>query len=214
MTSNVFERAAALIGVIHAHVGDDRYRRRDDIGRIERAAQTDLNHRVVDMFASKAFERHRCQRFELCWVLAAFADHLVDLMSDPFDERRKTLLVYLPTVEPKTLAITRKVRRSEHARLESRRRQHLIEHGADGALAVGAGDVNGFVFRLRVAESRQEVGDALEPGLDPEHVEAFEIINCLVEVHHSNPAEQIKGRCIVDVGGANDLKLNPSYTDM
>jgi hypothetical protein len=58
------------------------------------------------------------------------------------------------------------VRRHEQARAHSGDAQRALDHGARGALAVGAGHVHETARRLRIAQRRQQRPDPLQAELD------------------------------------------------
>ena len=67
------QRVAEKVFVIKIDAGDDGYDRRKDVGGVEAPAQADLEDGEVHALASKIFESHGGDTFEISWVGAELA---------------------------------------------------------------------------------------------------------------------------------------------
>ena len=74
-----------------------------------------------------------------------------------------------------SFAVTFQMRRSVQPDFQARRTKNFSQHCANGALAVGAGDVNCSIKILRLAERVGYFGDSFETFFNAERAQVFEI---------------------------------------
>src|SRR5438552_3950912 len=86
---------------------------------------------------------------------------------------------YWPAVDDEALAEIHQVRRRIPRRSPSRGSQRRVDHRGDGSFAVRARDVNRPVRALGTSETLDDRGDVLESELDPELLEAEEVVEVI-----------------------------------
>ena len=125
-----------------------------DVGRVVPSAETRLDDCDVDLGGREGSERSSGQELEL-----GRAD-VLGRRSHSLDRSVEIRLV-APHADP--LAPALHVGREVGADDETGLREQLLDRARDGRLAVRPDDVNGRVAQLRIAESREQRLDPVEP---------------------------------------------------
>ena len=180
---DAFERAAAAVGVLHGDVRDDGDLGQDDVRRVEKAAQADLDDGIVDVLFGEIIERRRRQHLELGRLLQSLGEHRLRRLLGSRDRRGEVRLARLLAVDDEALRVGSEMRRGVEPRPKARFRQNCRRHGADRALAVRACDVHRPVSPFGVAEQLREPLDARKAELRAEDVETFEVRKTFLVVH-------------------------------
>ena len=179
------ERRAEMLLVVPGDRGDDRDERADDVGRVEPAAHPDLEDRDVDPALGELHERKGRQDLEVGRVIGepAFGHQAVDHGLQLREPRQESRRRDRSPVDTDPLLDSGEVRRRIEPRPEPVRPRDPVQHGRDRAFAVRPGHVDGEEAVLRVAQGRAERRDVLEAELDPEMLEAAEIVPALGRGH-------------------------------
>ena len=180
---DTFERAATAVGVLHGDVRDDGDFWDDDVRRVEKPAQTDLNDGIVDVLFGEIIERRRRQHLELGRLLQSLGEHRLRRLFCSRDRRREIRLARLLAIDDEALRVRSEMRRGVESRPKARLRQNRRRHGADGAFAVRARDVHRPIPPFRVSEQLREPLDARKAELRAEDVETFEVRKTFLVVH-------------------------------
>lgn len=143
----------------------------DDVGRVEPAAEPDLEHGDVDLALVEVAERHHRERLEL-----RERDRRLTLDRRPHEARpaREVRGQDGVAADAHALGDADEVRARVEADAIAGGVQDRREEGGGRALAVGAGHGHGEHVAVRVTEAREGGLDALEAELDAAPGEARE----------------------------------------
>ena len=177
------ERAAELVGVLHRDIRDDRDLRRDDIRRVERAAEADLDDGVLDLAFREVVEAQCREHLELRRALRALCEHHLDFRTDDGHALSEVLLADVLPVDADALGVRDEMRRAVEARMDTAAAQGPLDHRRDRALAIRARHVDRAVAVLRHIQKLQEPLDAREPQADAKDLEPFQIGNGFLIIH-------------------------------
>ncbi len=149
----------------------------DDVGRIEPAAEADLDHRDLHVRPAKQLERQGGRGFEerRRGLQRALRAELLDRLADVAGGAAHRRGVHGPSVDDEALGQIDEVRRGIAGRSVAGAAERRVDHGRDRSLAVGAGDVNRPERALRVAEASEQRLYVFETELDPELFEAEQV---------------------------------------
>ena len=132
----------------------------DDVGGVELAAHAYLAHHDVAPAAGKPREGNGRDHLKLGGLLENAVGQRLDLLGDG----AQLVVGDLLAVDLHPLVEADDVGRGVQAGAIARLPQHRGHHGAGGALAVGAGDVNKFQRPLRMTHLVQQGADTLQTG--------------------------------------------------
>ena len=156
--SDLAQRIAQQLRMLHPHVGHHAQKGRYDVGGVQTAAQTRLDHGHLDLAVGEVVERHSRRRLEERKVELA---HLGLML---IDEIHHLLFGDHLAVDAYALAKILQVRR----RVESHAIPRLLEHRSQNVrhrpFAVGARHMNGVIVTLRIAQMTTKLDYALRPG--------------------------------------------------
>ena len=140
--------------MVEADVHDDRgLGRFDDVGRVEAAAEADLQHDDIAFLLRVPQQRRGGHKLKLRRVIG----HRVGRDLHERHIRCEHIVVDLLAVYLHALVEAPEIGRGEKAGAVARLAQHRGRHGRAAALAVGAGDVDEFQPLLRVAQFLQQL---------------------------------------------------------
>ena len=156
--------------MVEVDADDRRGERLRHVGRVEPAAEPDLEHRDVDAPPPEVRERRGRQHLEEGGVSLehAAAHERGRRVAHVAHRAREVALADGVAVHRDPLVDPDEVRRRVAPRAEPRRAQHRVAVGRDRALAVRAGDQQRGIRALGVAHLRHERTHRLEAELDPE----------------------------------------------
>ena len=168
------QRRAEIALMIERDRGDrgrDQARRRHDVGRVEPAAEADLEDGDLDAGAAEELEGDRGRHFEEGRLRRSSppsarrpsidAAHVVD-------GRDQRVAGDRTAVDDEALREIDEMRRRVARRAVPGGAQRGVDHRRHRALAVGAGDVDRAERALGMAEPRDDGGDVVEAELDAE----------------------------------------------
>ena len=160
---------AEELGVLEPDGGQHGHARGEDVGRVEAAAETGLDHAHLDAGGREGDERGRRVGLELGDRLALVERAVdgLDRLGDALDRRGERLGRDLGAVDLNALApalvVRREVRAGAHAVCLEQRRHDLRHRG----LAVGADDVDRLEAVLGHAEHRHQLRMRSSPNRIP-----------------------------------------------
>ncbi len=161
---DAFERVAEEGVMIVAQLGDGAdQRRRDDVGRVEPAAEPDLDDRGIGWGAGESEEGGGGGRLEEAQL------HAVGGVERLGEQGGQRLIVDQPPGEADALVEADQMRAGIDMRREARRLDRRAQKGAGRALAVGPGDVED---RRQALLGIAELGEQRRNPLEPENVGA------------------------------------------
>ena len=164
------DRRAQPALVVAPDRGDDGDVGADDVRGVPPPAQAHLDDGDVDGVVGEGGQRHDGQDLEegqagpACG-LGALVDH-GDVWGHVLPGSDEALLTDRLTVQADALADGGQVRGGEAAGAHAAGGQQSLGHAGGGGLAVGAGDVNGAVGALGVAQEVEDGLDSLQGGLN------------------------------------------------
>ena len=175
-----FDGAAEVLHVVEADVREHGgFGRGDDVRGVELAAHADLAY--DDVAAAAQEPEHGDGRDEL--KLTRMVGHGVGLRAHLLGEGAERAVRDLLAVDLDPFVKAHDVGRGVKPRAQPRLVQDGGEHGAGGALAVRAGDVNELQLPLGVSEPVEQGADACEPRLCPAPIGRVDIGEGFVDVH-------------------------------
>ena len=186
--------------VVEAHVGDHAGQRRDDVCRIEPAAHAGLPQHDVALLLGEVAERHHHDHLEKCRRLAfrkgghPFAQPGGQPGNGGLGDQ---FAVYL---HPLTKG--NEVRRGEQPGAQAGLAVDRLEHRADRALAVRAGDVNKTQPLVRRTGQPREPPRIVQAKLGSEHPQVEQVLNGLWIGHFLSCRASVGRRMGVLRGGS------------
>jgi len=175
------EQVSSQIGLVVPGNGrDNRYRRHNEIGRVEPASEPHLYHghiRVQPGKIDKAHDGHKLEEGERDPGLGRAA---LDLPGQLHHFGRRDLLVPYPNALGKGNHMGRSVKGGAIAR----ERENAVQHRRGRALAIRARDMERGITPLRMAEQRESPLYPIEPEVDLAPAQIENIVQCL-RVSHS-----------------------------
>ncbi len=154
--------------VIEADRGHQRDIGINDIDRIQPAAKTDLEDRDIRPRAREQVERGQRAEFEIAET---------DVAARRIDAGKRgaqRVVIGLAAGDAHPFVVTQQVWRGIAGDAMAGRRQHRLEHGDRGTLAVGAGDGDDGARQARDIEAFADRADAAEAELDRARVQLFQ----------------------------------------
>src|SRR2546428_687548 len=189
-------RLPQVLRVLQADASEHCDERVDHVRRVHAAAHPDLDHADVDLPLGEVVERHRGRDLEergLEELRAAgrLRDRGLHLLVDAGDVR----VGDLSPVDLNSLVEPDEVRGRVQTRAISRLPQDGGDVRAHGALPVRPRHVDGLEPPMRVPHVAEELRDRLEAELDPEPLEAVQLVQQDLVVHRprGNPGGGVKG---------------------
>ena len=91
VTRNPFQRPAAPLGMLHAHIRDDGHHRNHDIRGIQESPHAHLDNGIFHMADGKMEKCHGRQYLELCRAFHALLLHLLHIDLNGLQTIRKNL---------------------------------------------------------------------------------------------------------------------------
>ena len=170
LVGDLGDRRAQPALVVSPDRGDDRDVGADDVRGVPSPAQAHLDDGDIDGVVGEGGQCHDGQDLEegqagpACG-LGALVDH-GDVWGHVLPGGDEALLADRFTVEADALADGGQVRGGEAAGAHASGGQQSLGHAGGGGLAVGAGDVNGAVGALGVAQEVEDGLDSFQGGLD------------------------------------------------
>lgn len=184
--------------VVVLDVGDDAGEGGDDVGGVEAAAEAGFPNDDVAFLFGEPNEGHDGDDFEEGGVIAF--GKLGEEFAHEGDEAGDFGFGDELAIDLDAFGEGDEVRRGVEAGFVAGVAVDRFEHGAGGAFAIGAGDVDEFEFVLRVANSACEQEGAFEAGLGAELLELVEEFDCFGVGHfgrHSRACETNEQRWVV-----------------
>ena len=167
---------AQLGGVVQANVGDNhRLGGRDDIGGVQAATHSGLQHHDVTAPTEEELQGHTGHQLKLRGVLL----HLVGQPSHPGRDGGQLVSGDLLPVHCHPLFKVMDIGRGVQARGVASGGEHRGQHGRRGALAVGAHNVNELELLLRVTHGSQQLPGARKAGAAAQPGKGVDILHCL-----------------------------------
>ena len=77
LSGNFGKSVPEILHMIQSHIGDNRYDRRDHIGRVIATAHTDFHHGIVNLFFPEHPECHGCKNFKFRQRFSAFCGNFI-----------------------------------------------------------------------------------------------------------------------------------------
>jgi len=151
-----FAIRAEKFAVIDIHGGDDGARWRVNVGGIQSSAQTDFENHHVERGDGENFPGGQRAEFEIG------QRHIATRGGDPRKTGDQSRIIHRRAVNPHPFVVTQQMRRGVQTDAIPGAAQNALQHGADRALAIGAGDQNdrtGFAL----TEPRLDFGDPRQP---------------------------------------------------
>ena len=161
------DRVAEPVHVVEVDVGHDRHAAVPDVGRIEPAAETDLDQRDVRTDLGEAREDDGGQQLELGRVAVPAGDPVRDGQHPP-DEPGEVVRGDRLPVDLDPLAVRDEVRLRGGPDPMTGRPERRLGQGEDAALAVRPGDERAADGALRMIELAQQGPRPAEPEPDAE----------------------------------------------
>ena len=178
---DLLHRVAQHGGVVQPDVHDHRARgRRDDIGGVEAAAETHLQHHHVAFFLRVPQQSHRGHQLKLRGVIG----HGLRRGLDAGDKLGQDLVVDLLAVDLHALIEAVEIGGGVEPGFVTGGLEYRSGHGCAAALAVGAGDVDKLQSLLGIAQLFQQLPDALQPRLGAEKFHAADIRERFLNIHN------------------------------
>ena len=143
---------------------------RDDVGSVEPAAQSHLQHSHVDPCLSKVLKGHRRRIFEKCGGEIRLAESL-----QLFGQLRHLRFRDHLAVHADPLPELHEMGRGIEPHPITGRLQHRSGHGCSGSFAIRAGDMEGPVPGLRHPESSHQCRHRLKAQLDAVLLQTIQI---------------------------------------
>ena len=177
---NVRDGGAQLFHMIHAQRRDDRALRRvNDIGGVQRAAQTHLQHHDVTVPLGKV--KHSQCRDDL--KLGGHIGHGIGSGFYPLHQPHQFLVRDLLAVDLDPLIEAVDERRGVQAHAVPGRLQTGGQHGGSAALAVGARHMDKSELFVRVAQRRQQSTGTGQAGLVARPLHRVDVFQCRFVIH-------------------------------
>ena len=170
------ERAAAAVGMIHRHIGDDRQLGQDDVRRVKQSAEACFNHGDLHLFLSKIEEGECRQCLKLRGMFMSLRRHGIRRRTHAREKRRKLLLADLLSPDVHALRIGDEMRREVPPGADAGRAAYSVHHLRDGALAVCPCDMNDAIAALGMSEPRTQLLHAREAEADAESIQFIQIV--------------------------------------
>ena len=161
------DRRAEPVHVIEVDVGDDRHAAVPGVGRVEPAAETDLDEREVRSTSAKWANTTAVRSSNSVGWPCRRATRS-ETREDSVDEPREVVGVDRPAIDLDPLAVGDEVRLGRRADAVPGRPKRRIGQGQDTALAVRPGDEGAADAQLRVAERVEQGARPAKPQPDPE----------------------------------------------
>lgn len=177
----------------------------DDVGRVQTSADADLQDHDVDALLRERVQRHERQEAEEPGhgrVLAALVGCSLQSVPHGVEVLEEELLRDRLAVDAEPLAGRDEMRRREEPSLVPCLAEDTLDHGAGGALALGARDVDDrelLVHGLRQVQPRQVVlhhGDRLLAGRD---IAIFARLQVLERGAHAEQTVQRRVHALLEV---------------
>ena len=176
------QRRTEVLGVVQRDVRDHADAEIEDVGRVETPAQANLADQQVDAGARKVVKGGTGQDLEL----GRRAELCRNFVNDGLklgEKGREVILRDRPLVNLDPLGVRNEVGLRHQADAIAGRLQDAGQHGADRALAVGAGDVDPLEQVLRIPERVQQGVGPLQSELDAEATERGQVVERFLVVH-------------------------------
>ena len=167
LAGDLRDRVAEPVDVVEIDVGHDRHAAVPGMGRVEPAAQPDLDQRDVRTDLGEAREDDRGQQLELGRVAVASGDPVCDGQDSP-TSRAKSSGRDRPAIDLDPLAIRDQVRLRGRPDPMAGRPERRLGQRQDAALAVRPGDERAADRSFRVVELAQQGARPAEPQPDAE----------------------------------------------
>ena len=159
LRGNLRERIAQKLRMIEADIRDNRQPRRDDIRRIQAASEPYFYHRDIHFCRFEKRKRHaHCrfkkrgfERIEISAVVVYILHH--------------RLLRYHLSIDADTFTKIHQMRTGIEAHAQPRFLQGRSDEMRCAALAVGAGNMDGGIRRLRIAQMVHQRNGIVQTGL-------------------------------------------------
>ena len=177
------ERAAAELRVLERDIRDDGDLRRDDVRRIEQAAETDLDDGIFHFLLCKIIERCCRQCLELRRALGSLGHHLVNLLAHSCQACGEVRLADGLSINLHALGVRDEMRRDVEPRADGRLLENRGEHGRNRALAIRARHMNRAIMVLRRAQELEQTLDSCETEPHAENIQSIEISQGFPIVH-------------------------------
>lgn len=167
------QRVAQVLHVVHGDVGNDRYRRLDNVGGVEAAAQTDLQNRKLNLLLCEVDEGDGSEQLEEAGIVRELAA-CHKLLGGAVHQREDASEVFIGDFLKRAFGgrgnadafiHSQQMRRGVEARAKPCGPCNGRERGTGGALAVSAGDEHGGKGSLRRAQRREQRADQLQRKL-------------------------------------------------
>jgi hypothetical protein len=160
---------AEPLGVVERNVGDDGEERIYDVGCVEAAAHTNLEHREFNLCLGKIDEGQRGEDFKEAGVLreAALLHELLRRLVNAEVEAGEVIVGNLGVIDADALVDALQMRRGVEADVRAGGGEDGGQCGCRGAFAVGSGDEHGAKMLMRVAEGGKQGAELVEREFSP-----------------------------------------------
>ena len=177
---DVRDGGAKFLHMVHAQCRDDRTLRRvDDVGGIQRTAQTHFQYHNVAVLLGKAEHPQRCDDLEL----GGHIGHGICGRPDRFHQAHQFLVADLLAVHLNALIEPVDEGRGVQPHPIPRRLQAGRQHGCGASLAVGARHMDELQPFVGVAQRSQKGAGAGQAGLMPRPLHRVDVLHCFFVVH-------------------------------
>ena len=178
------ERRAEVLRVVERDVRDDADSQIEHVGRVQASTEAHLADQQVDAGAGEVVERSAGEDLELRrW--AELGRNLINGGLQLREQRSKVILRNRSLVDLDALGVGDEVGLWHQADPVAGCLQDAGHHGADGALAVGAGHMDALEQILWIAELAQQRLGSLQAKLDAESAKRGQIVKRFLVGHPS-----------------------------